>query len=230
MKRSVYIISMILIVLLALAGCSSPAPAQPEYPAETPAEAPAEPAAQEPAPITEVEERLSETFASIMQMDAYTMKYKTISNIDGKEIEGEITMAVEGDNYAMVFDSDIVQSTSVMKDGMLYLIMHEQKMVMAFPADTDQAAEAGSAEPVDINTEGMTYTGKGEAIFMGNTRPYEEYAVKDGTIRYYFDGRELDGIEMKFGGSSNILDIEELREGVDATLFDIPEGYQMFEP
>ena len=226
MKRLVYIIALILIVSLALSGCSSPEPAQPETPAETPVE----PAPQEPAPAPAIEERLSETFASIMQKDAYTMKYKTISTIDGKEIEGEITMAVEGDNYAMVFESDIVQSTSVKKDGTLYLVMHEQKMVMTFPADTDQAAEAGGAEPVDIDTDGMTYSGKGEALFMGTTRPYEEYMVKDGIIRYYFDGRELDGIEMKFGESSNIIDIEELREGVDATLFDIPSDYQMFKP
>lgn len=230
MKRLFYLIGLILIVSLSVTGCSSPAPAEPDAPADAPAEETPGETASTPEPAAALEERLSETFASIMQKDQYTMKYKTISNIEGQEIEGEITMAMDGENYAMIFDSDLVESTSIMKDGTLYLVMHEQKMVMAFPAETEQAAEAGAAEPVDIDTDGMMFSGKGEAVFMGNLRPYEEYAVEGGYIRYYFDGKELDGIEMTFEGDSNILDIEELKEGIDEALFVIPSDYQMFQP
>lgn len=233
MKKLSYLLVLILMVALATSGCSSssPSPAAPESPQEAPLEeAPSEEATPEPAEEAEIEKRLSETYAEIMKSDKYTMKYRTISSIEGQEVEGRMTMAVDGENYAMVFESDDISTTSVMKDGMLYLIMHDQKMIMAFPAETDQASEAAPEGPAAVDMEGMIYTGKGEAEFMGNMRPYEEYSVEDGTIRYYFEGNMLDGMEMIFDGNSNILDIEELTDKVDETLFVIPEDYQTFKP
>lgn len=231
MKRFYLIIAFIILIGLVSTGCSSPSPSAPETPQESPAVGPppAEEPSMPPAPA-ELEERLSETYAEIMKGESYTMKYRTVSSIEGQEVEGRMIMAVDGDDYAMVFESDNISTTSIMKDGMLYLIMHEQKMIMAFPADTDQAAESASDGPAGVDMEGMVYTGNGEDEFMGNMRPYEEYTVEGGSIRYYFEGTMLDGIEMVFNGNSNILDIEELTDTVDETLFIIPEGYQMFQP
>lgn len=231
MKKFSIIIVFVLLIGLSSTGCSSPEPSAPEAPQETPAaeSSPAE-APSEPSAPPELEERLSETYAEIMKGDSYTMKYRTISNIEGQMVEGRMTMAVDGEDYAMVFESDDISTTSVMKDKMLYLIMHEQKMIMVFPADTDQASEAAPEGPAGVDMEGMTYIGKGEDEFMGNMRPYEEYTVEGGNIRYYFEGNMLDGIVMTFDGNSNVLDIEELSDQVDETLFSIPEGYQMFQP
>ncbi len=231
MKRIYTLILLILLIGLLSTGCNSPESPAPDVPQELPAaEAPPVETPSEPFAPPEPEERLSETYAEIMKGKSYTMKYRTISNIEGQEIEGRMTMAVDGDDFAMVFESDDISSTSIMKDEMLYLIMHEQKMIMVFPADTDQATEAAPEGPANIDMDGMTYIEKGEAEFMGNMRTYEEYAVEDGSIRYYFDGNMLDGIEMIFDGNSNVLDIEELTDQVDETLFSIPEGYQMFQP
>lgn len=231
MKRFSIIIVFILLIGLLSTGCSSSEPSTPEAPQEAPAaESPPTETPSEPSSTPELEMRLSETYAEIMKGESYTMKYKTISNVEGQMVEGRMTMAVDGEDYAMVFESDDISTTSVMKDKMLYLIMHEQKMIMVFPADTDQATEAAPEGPAGVDMEGMTYIGKGEDEFMGNIRPYEEYAVEGGSIRYYFEGNMLDGIVMTFDGNSNVLDIEELTDQVDETLFTLPEGYQMFQP
>lgn len=231
MKKFYLVIVFIMLVGLISTGCSSTSPSAPETPQEAPAsESPPVEAPSEPSAPQELEERLSETYAKIMKSNSYTMKYRTISNIAEQMVEGRMTMAVDGEDYAMVFESEDISTTSIMKDKMLYLIMHEQKMIMVFPADTDQATEAAPEGPAGVDMEGMVYTGNGEDEFMGNMRPYEEYTVEGGSIRYYFEGTMLDGIEMVFNGNSNILDIEELTDQVDENLFIIPEGYQMFQP
>jgi len=108
--------------------------------------------------------------------------------------------------------------------------MHEQKMVMIFPADTDQAAEFESNENEVLETDGMEYSQSGTAEFMGEIRKFEEYRVEDGTIRYYFDSENLVGMEMKGTDHESVWYIEEFLDSVDISLFEIPEDYTTFEP
>ena len=62
-----------------------------------------------------------------------------------------------------------------------------------------------------------------------------------GTIRYYFDGNELDGMmttvnmgelmdvdeDMEFEDSSFIMDVKSISKDVDMSVFELPEDYQV---
>ncbi|MCR3956480.1 MAG: hypothetical protein NUK57_09295 [Gudongella sp.] len=239
MKKYMIIVGLILVLSLSFVGCSQEAPmesepeaVEPENPEPSENESQIDEEAQiDEEPQEEPEENLlSEAYAEIMMGNRYTMKYRTITTIEGQEYEATITTAVDGDNFATVFDSDLANSTTIQKDGMLYMVMHDQKMVMVFPEDTDQAAEFDMNENEVLETDGMEYSQSGSSEFMGETRRFEEYKVEGGTIRYYFDDADLIGMEMTGPDYESTWHIEEFSDSVDMSLFDIPEDYTTFEP
>lgn len=233
MKRYIFIAGLIIVLSLSFVGCSKeiPVEAEPEaVESEGPEMAGSESQADEE-PQEEQEERLlSASYADIMMGNRYTMRYRTITNIEGQEYEATVTTAVDGDNFATVFNSELANSTTIQMDGKLYLVMHDQRMVMVFPEDTDQAAEFDANENEVLETDGMEYTQSGTSEFMGETRRYEEYVVEGGTIRYYFDDEELIGMEMKGSDYESIWYVEDFRDSVDMSLFKVPEDYTIFEP
>jgi hypothetical protein len=233
MKRYMIIIGMVLVLSTSFYGCSQEAPpeTQPEAveteePEVSEAESPTE---EEPQEEPE-ESLLSASYAEVMMGNRYTIKYRTLTNIDGQEYEATVTTAVDGDNFATIFESELANSTTIQKDGKLYMVMHDQKMVMVFPEDTDQAAEFDTNENEILETDGMEYSQSGSSDFMGETRRFEEYRVEGGTIRYYFDEENLVGMEMTGQDYESIWYIDDFSDSVDMSLFEIPEDYTTFEP
>ena len=233
MKKYIVIVGFILVLSILFIGCSQETPAESEPVAveEENAETPVTERPTEEEQQGEQEESLlSASYAEVMMGNRYTMKYRTLTNIDGQEYKATVTTAVDGDNFATIFESELANSTTIQKDGKLYMVMHEQKMVMIFPADTDQAAEFESNENEVLETDGMEYSQSGTAEFMGEIRKFEEYRVEDGTIRYYFDSENLVGMEMKGTDHESVWYIEEFLDSVGMSLFEIPEDYTTFEP
>lgn len=233
MKKYIVIVGFILVLSILFIGCSQETPAESEPVAveEENAETPVTESPTEEEQQGEQEVNLlSSAYAEVMMSNSYTMKYRTVTSIDGQEFEATITTAVDGDNFATVFDSELAKSTTIQMDGKLYMVMHEQKMVMIFPADTDQATEFDTNENEVLETDGMEYSQSGTAEFMGEIRKFEEYRVEDGTIRYYFDSENLVGMEMKGTDHESVWYIEEFLDSVDMSLFEIPEDYTTFEP
>ncbi len=238
MRKYIIIIGLLLVLSLSFGGCSQETPIDSETESletETPEitdDAPT-PIVEEPQeePEDEPQENLlSAAYADIMMGNQYTIKYKTITQVEGKEYEATITTAIDGENFATVFESELANSTTIQMDGKLYMVMHGQNMVMVFPEDTDQASEFNDTEGDIVDTEDMTFTQSGTAEFMGETRKFEEYDVEDGTIRYYFDGESLIGMEMTGEGYDSKWVIEDFSDSVDMNLFNIPNDYTIFEP
>ncbi len=225
-------IMILLLVALFLTSCSSGTSTQPEQPTSEPPVVSQEPAkeSESTTPVNPVktsgEGKLSEVYQKMMKSGRYTMKYKTIMDMDGNEVEMEITMAVMDGMSAMVMDSDMLESITINRDGNIYIISHENKTMMVLPEGTQMETEEESITPVELGEYTMEYAGSGKEDFMGKERKYEEYVMEEGKVKYYFDGNDLEGISSSIGEHTTLMEIEEMSDTVDETLFELPLGYQ----
>lgn len=234
MKRIYSIISILLVLTLLMVGCSTEEPEanQPEVQQATQSdidkvdsENPIEEVDEEqPEEVDEPDEEIYSTrLIEMMQSKHYTMKMNTIVNMEGRQIEVQTTTVVADGQSATTIESDEVSMTTILKDDKAYVIMHDQKMILVAPmSESIEEAESGLDE---IDFEKLEYLGKGKAIFLGNERNYEEYKVDVGIVRYYFDGKELDGMEIISDDASTIMDIQFYSNDVDMSVFELPKDY-----
>lgn len=234
MKRIYSIISILLVLTLLMVGCSTEEREanQPEVQQATQSdidkvdsENPIEEVDEEqPEEVDEPDEEIYSTrLIEMMQSKHYTMKMNTIVNMEGRQIEVQTTTVVADGQSATTIESDEVSMTTILKDDKAYVIMHDQKMILVAPmSESIEEAESGLDE---IDFEKLEYLGKGKAIFLGNERNYEEYKVDVGIVRYYFDGKELDGMEIISDDASTIMDIQFYSNDVDMSVFELPKDY-----
>ena len=221
MKKSVSIL-LILMLLAAMmfTGCggsggSEESPAASDSAGEETAASDQESAE---AATEELGDLLSSTYVDMMKGNEYFMKYKASLDLDGTKTEATVTMAVSGENTAMTTSGQGFESNMVMKDGKVYMIDHANKMVTSFAqTQTDVSAETDT-----IDTSGITYVGTGNEDGL----VYEEYTTDGGTLRYYFDGKDLVKIKMTAEGVETVMEILEMSKEVPADLFEIPADYQ----
>lgn len=231
MRKNILLIT-ILIIVLVLAACSSKeAPANTEKPVEVTnpeqvPETPVDQASNPPQEQTASEKLLSDFYRKMMEDGKYTMKYKTFMREGGSEGEMEVTLAVMGEMTAMIMDSDDFESMIINKEDAVYMVDHESKTIMVFPQSLPVAEGTDTASPEDLSDYEMNYVGSGFEVFMGKERKYEEYAFEGGSSKYYFDGDDLDGMLIRMGEQTTIMDIEEISDTVDESLFELPSGYQ----
>lgn len=234
MKKQIGIVAILLIAML-LVSCSSndsqPVPDQvpvvDQVPADQPSENPVEQPAQSPSDSTSGQRRLSETYQNMMDDGKYTMKYKIITNMnDDDDNEMEIRLAVMDGMSAITMDLDDLETTTINRDNKIYIVNHENRTIMVMNQGAQVAGEDSSTSPEDLNDYDMEYVGSGRENFMGKERPYEEYSFEGGSTKYYFDGNDLDGMIITIGDNITIMEIEEISDTVNETLFELPLGYQ----
>jgi hypothetical protein len=170
---------------------------------------------------------LSQKFVDIMKDGKYTMTMKIFATVNG-ELEDvmETTMSMDGTAMASKIElGDSMTMSTVIKDGKMYLISHDMKTVMVMdaskqvPTDTPQAPE--------IKLDGIVYKGKGKADFLGKMLDYEEYTTDGGSVRYFFEGNELKGMENSFENMKTLMEISKLTDTVDDSMFIIPSDYKV---
>jgi hypothetical protein len=76
-----------------------------------------------------------------------------------------------------------------------------------------------------IDTEGINYLGTGKEDGL----VFEEYATLNGSMKYYFDGKELVKISVDSDEGTMVMEILEMSDDVPADMFEIPAGYQQIE-
>ena len=158
----------------------------------------------------------------MMKGKQYTMKMNTTVTMEGKQFEVQTTTVVNGNESATTMKADELYMTTILKGGKAYIIMHDQKMILVTPIPEPEELEIGLEE---IDFSEIEYLGKGKAMFLGNERNYEEYKVDLGIVRYYFDGKDLDGMEIIADEGSTIMDVEFYSEDVDLSVFELPKDY-----
>ena len=171
----------------------------------------------------EMGDLLSSAYVDMMKDDEYLMSYKAVMDFEGQQMEMEATIAVSGDDSAMISKGNGFESTVITKVDKVYMIDHASKTVTSW--DQTQDFEMGDMDTNSIDTEGMTYLGNGKEGGL----VYEEYSTVDGSVKYYFDGKDLVKIATTVEGQTVVMDIIEMSNDVPASMFEIPAGYQKIE-
>ena len=175
-------------------------------------------------------ERLSAAYVDMMKSQNYTVKYKTIVDMEGSEFEADITMAMSEGRTAFNMESDSVRTSTIMTEDEMQIVDHSSKTVMVMALNMDvEAIDEDTIDLQNIDAQSMEYVGSGSGEFMGTTRSYEEYKLEDTSFYYYFDGDDLVGMETISDEGSFTLHIESMTEGVDESMFEIPDDYQVMQ-
>lgn len=244
MKRIDLIIVLVLVLGLLLVGCTSAEPEVKETNSQEIDQADVdtvksqdpiiveqneekeEESDEEQSETEEVKETDPEIFSGkliqMMKSKHYTMKMNTIVKMEGKQFEVQTTTVVNGDESATTMKADELYMTTILKGGKAYVVMHDQKMILVSPIPDMEEEEIGLEE---IDFSKVEYLGKGKGMFLGNERNYEDYKVDVGTVRYYFDGKDLDGMEIIADEGTTIMDVEFYSEDVDESVFELPKDY-----
>lgn len=234
MKKQIGIVAILLIGLV-LVFCSSnnsqevpdQVPVVDQAPVEQPSDTPVDQPSQSPSDSTSGQRRLSETYQNMMDDGEYTIKYKILTNVNGDDDdEMEITLALMDGMSVMVMDSDDLETTTINRDNKIYIVNHESRSIMVMDQGAQVEGEDSATSPKELNVYDMEYIGSGRENFMGKERPYEEYSFEGGSTKYYFDGDDLDGMVITKGELTTIMEIEEISDTVNKTIFELPTGYQ----
>lgn len=228
MKRFNIFLALLMAGLLAFAGCSKK-DANENSGGETPSteteDQKDEGKAEGPAGA---EGKLSAVFLDVMKSGKYTIKYKTLPGPGSTAESFDMTLAKDGNMQAFTSNIGGEEQQTVMKDKKIYIIDHQNKMVSVMD-DVSQNGTSGDAlSPTDIDYAAPVFADSGQAEFMGQMRDYEEYKDDKGGIRYYFDGKDLIGMEMNNDGKVLQWQIEMFSGEVDKAMFDIPADYEVF--
>lgn len=163
-------------------------------------------------------ELLSASYVEMMKDDKYFMKYKTTTEFNGQKMDYVVTVASSGEKTAVISEGGGINSRIVATKDKSYMIDDQNKMVLVMPIE--ETAEDAAAT---FDTEGITYVGTGKEDGL----TYEEYTTVDSTIRYYFSGKELAKVSINTAGDTIVMEIIEMKDDVDESVFDIPSNYQM---
>lgn len=217
MKRTVLILVTFVLAVLLLAGCGNSK--------KTDSDEGAPAASGGNGAASGISERLSKATVDVFAGGKYYMKFRTTAGNSGENSAAIMETYVKDDMVANKVQTEGMLMHTVMRDGKIYTIIHEQKMVMETDIPATSRQNAGVVE-----TEGIVYTGSGKGDFAGRTLSYEEYSIaqENGAMRYYFDGKELAGMQTLSGGAvMSEIEIMEISSDVPGDVFIIPSDYTL---
>ena len=231
MRNTINKLGILLLTLLIITGCSSKEtkPNTDKPPIQDDTNKPNE-------PIKPNDEGRSKVLSDLMNSKEYSIKIKQSTSMDDFSMESVIHTAVSGDQVYLQTEAGGMSLEFIIKDKMSYLIMHDSKTILKSDVSEEEDDE-------DINetifSDKSKFIRKGKELFLDNERTFEEYEVKDGTVKYYFDGDELDGMIMVLDIDEDeeeiskdtkvtvVMDILSYEKNVDKSLFDLPKDYQI---
>lgn len=230
--KKILALLLVLVMLLAMTmtGCGgSKGTAESDQPDSTQNEQREETAkadADAEAAVTEgMGELLSAAYVDMMKNNEYLMKYKATMDYDGQAMEIETTMAVKGDDMAMISNMQGTESTIIIQDDIVHMVDHASKTVTSWTQSQGTAGMDTGMDTGAIDTDGITYLGNGKEDGL----VYEEYETADNNVKYYFDGKELVKISVVTEGQTMEMEILEMSKDVPASMFEIPGGYQKID-
>ncbi len=177
-----------------------------------------------PTPVPDESAHLSDMYVDIIKSNNYFMKAK----VENESGINEFAVSFNGDNSAMETVSDGIVYNTVIKDGITYMIDHQNKLVITSGAEVSSSASNMAGD--SLSTEGITFTTKGSGQIGKETMAYDEYKTPSGgTMRFYFRGSALAGIESIDNGQTTLYIIEEISAGHRSDMHVIPDSYQLLD-
>ena len=159
-------------------------------------------------------------YFNIFSGGTYHLKAKMV----GGGMSSTMETYMKGDQWAALMEMEGGSSKMVRKDNKFYIISDEAKTVM-ISKSTPPTGNSGG-----IETNGMTRTGSGTALFNGKNLSYEEYSNSDGfKAQYFLDGGKLAGIRNVHEEMTMDIIILVLDQDVPDSVFDVPSNYQKIE-
>lgn len=169
---------------------------------------------------------MSASYVDMMKTGKYLMHYKTTVTSENQNVTSDVTQAIDGANMSMTTNTGEMAIRMIKKDKTVYVLNEEAKTYYKIDIDdTNASGTTASIEDQVIDTNGITYAGKGRAELNGKEMDYEEYLTDQGTVRYYFDNGKLYAIVFKSADLESVMEIIELSDKVTADMFEIPAGY-----
>ncbi|MDD6308580.1 MAG: hypothetical protein PUB07_04410 [Clostridia bacterium] len=167
---------------------------------------------------------ISKMYIDIIKSNNYFMKAK-VSGVAGVS---EFAVSVSPSSTAMETESEGSLYNTVIKDGITYMIDHQNKIVITSGAVVASSASNMAADK--LVADGITFVKTANGDFKGNTVQYDEYTIPGGgTMRFYFSNNALIGIESTVGSEKTQYTIEELSPGSREAMHVIPSDYQLFD-
>ncbi len=159
-------------------------------------------------------------FQKFLSGGEYTMEMKTTA--EGMEVT--MKSAYKGDMMYSESDMGGIKSVMVMRDGYQYIIDEASKTVMKTQVVDNSAVMDMFADEAENYETAVT---AGTTEYNGKSYEYEEFTVEGETVQYLFDGNDLKIMKATVMGTESVVEIISLEKGADASLFEIPEDYQI---
>ena len=240
MKKTM--LSLILITVVILTGCSSPEPNAPAEPVvETPiAEAPTNepdgetqdnpvkpPAPDGPVVSAEASKTLT-FYTKLFSSNEFTLSQHVSFQVGEVETRSSTTTVRDGKNYAMLsqWQSGSEQASGfriIIRDGLVYSVDDGTRTYWV----TDDSSQDNIAEQTGqvINQlEGLEYV-VGQAEVDGVTYDTETYVDQGLLMTYFFVGDELKFMETRSNDTSTRIYIDVAQQTADPDMFLIPDDY-----
>lgn len=177
-----------------------------------------------PTAVPDDSAHISQMYVDIIKSDDYFMKAK----LQGESGINEFAVSVNGQSTAMETASEGTLYNTVIKDGITYMIDHQNKIVITSSAEVASSASNMAGE--SLSAEGITFSEKGTGNFNGESLKFEAYKTPSGgTMRFYFRETALAGIESIEGDTTLLYIIEEISKGHREAMHVIPESYQLLD-
>ena len=164
----------------------------------------------------EMGDLLSKVYADSMKSGQFLLHYQGTVTAEGQTMEMDVTTAVDGETIATISVMNGMTVHTLLQDGVMYLIDDQNKTYSEM--EMMAGLELG-------DTAELEYKGKGTATVDGKEMHYEEYAIENGLMRYYFDGDKLYAISETVGSEEMMMKVLEFSDKVPEDMVSIPAGY-----
>ncbi len=171
---------------------------------------------------------IDKNYMDIIQGDQFTVDVVVKTNADGKDMTVPIMMTRDGDKFLMSAkmpfeDKGTMSFKFLIRDKKAYMIMPALRAYMEVPADT--ATEMIPSDIVTEDTSSGNYVESCEVVLEGKKYTCDIYETDGITTKNYYDETGLKRVEITDGETFTIMQVNQISDTADPTLFERPNGY-----
>ena len=181
----------------------------------------------------EKRDRTKNMYNKICNVNEYTFKIQ-----ECKSLENKFIIVKDGKNKSLDLTSSLEHTTTLIKEGYAYFIMHNKEEYYIFESENMNEIEANILEDDLEYIKNAEYSTGKEKIY-GKTYYYEEYKDIDSFLmlnisleedtklktRFYFDGNSISYIKTIIDEENYELLKVEFNLKADENLLEIPNNY-----